>query len=253
MTATPIPRSMALTFYDDIAISRIEKREDAKTNVITTVSNDLDMLLSRICNALDAGKQAFIVCPSIVDAEGNDLTSIESFVRDYKTIIDKYATSVIHGKLSNEEKESAMNDFSNGKTQLLVATTVIEVGIDTKATEILVVNADRFGLASLHQLRGRVGRDGSEAHCYLHSSSQSENRWKDWIFFARATTDNISPRRILPCAERVILSVQDKAVVRLRLFCLANERRSAQKRQIVCRRELVKSSSLRLTCAYKKK
>ena len=174
MTATPIPRSMALTFYDDIAISRIEKREDAKTNVITTVSNDLDMLLSRICNALDTGKQAFIVCPSIVDAEGNDLTSIESFVRDYKTIIDKYATSVIHGKLSNEEKESAMNDFSNGKTQLLVATTVIEVGIDTKATEILVVNADRFGLASLHQLRGRVGRDGSEAHCYLHSSSQSE-------------------------------------------------------------------------------
>ncbi len=174
MTATPIPRSMALTFYDDIAISRIEKREDAKTDVITSASNDLDGLVSRICGALDAGKQAFIVCPSIVDAEGNDLTSIESFVRDYKLVIDKYPTSVIHGKLSNEEKESAMNDFASGKTRLLVATTVIEVGIDTKATEILIVNADRFGLASLHQLRGRVGRDGSEAHCYLHSSSQSE-------------------------------------------------------------------------------
>lgn len=174
MTATPIPRSMALTFYDDIAISRIEKREDAKTNVITTVSNDLDVLLSRICSALDDGKQAFIVCPSIVDAEGNDLTSIESFTRDYKGVIDKYPTSVIHGKLSNDEKECAMNDFASRKTKLLVATTVIEVGIDTKATEILILNADRFGLASLHQLRGRVGRDGSAAHCYLHSSSQSE-------------------------------------------------------------------------------
>lgn len=174
MTATPIPRSMALTFYDDIAISRIEKREDAKTNVTTIVSEDLDMLVSYISDSLDCGKQAFIVCPSIVDAEGNDLTSIESFTRDYKRIVDKYPTSVIHGKLSNEEKESAMNDFASEKTRLLVATTVIEVGIDTKATEILIVNADRFGLASLHQLRGRVGRDGSAAHCYLHCSSNSE-------------------------------------------------------------------------------
>lgn len=174
MTATPIPRSMALTFYDDIAISRIEKRDEAKTNVKTTVSFDLNMLVGRICDALDDGKQAFIVCPSIVDAEGNSLTSIESFSRDYKDVLDKYPSSVMHGKLTNDEKETAMLDFASGKTKLLIATTVIEVGIDTKATEILIVNADRFGLASLHQLRGRVGRDGSEARCYLHSSSNSE-------------------------------------------------------------------------------
>lgn len=174
MTATPIPRSMALTFYDDIAISRIEKREEAKTNVQTTVSSDLNTLIKKISDALDSGKQAFIVCPSIVDAEGNDLMSIESFVRENQYLFEKYQSSVMHGKLSNEEKQRAMNDFACGKTKLLVATTVIEVGIDTKATEILIVNADRFGLASLHQLRGRVGRDGSQANCYLHSSSESE-------------------------------------------------------------------------------
>lgn len=174
MTATPIPRSMALTFYDDIAISRIEKRDEAKTNVKTAVSYDLNLLVDRVCAALDSGKQAFIVCPSIVDAEGNDMMSIESFARDFQGVLSKYPSSVMHGKLSNDEKENAMKDFSSGKTKLLIATTVIEVGIDTKATEILIVNADRFGLASLHQLRGRVGRDGSEAHCYLHSSSKSE-------------------------------------------------------------------------------
>ena len=174
LTATPIPRSMALTFYDDIAISRIEKRESAKTNVKTTVTSDIDDALKRIIDSLKNGKQAFIVCPSIVDAEGNDLMSIESFMCDYGGYFDGFACSIMHGKLSNDEKEASMRDFSSGKTSLLVATTVIEVGIDTKASEILILNADRFGLASLHQLRGRVGRDGSPANCILYSSNKGE-------------------------------------------------------------------------------
>ncbi len=174
LTATPIPRSMALTFYDDIAISRIEKRADAKTSVKTTVTSDIDFALKSIVASLKDGKQAFIVCPSIVDAEGNDLMSIESFLRDFGRYFKDFECSVMHGKLSNEEKESAMKDFSSGKTRLLIATTVIEVGIDTKASEILILNADRFGLASLHQLRGRVGRDGSPANCILYSSNKGE-------------------------------------------------------------------------------
>ncbi len=174
LTATPIPRSMALTFYDDVAISRIEKRVDAKTNVKTTVTSDIDCALKSIVASLKDGKQAFIVCPSIVDAEGNDLMSIESFLRDFGGYFEDFECSVMHGKLSNEEKESAMKDFSSGKTRLLIATTVIEVGIDTKASEILILNADRFGLASLHQLRGRVGRDGSPANCILFSSNKGE-------------------------------------------------------------------------------
>ena len=174
LTATPIPRSMALTFYEDIAISRIEKRAEAQTNVITSVYEDLQSSVEFIVRKLKEGKQAFIVCPSIFDAEGNNLMSIESFMRDFSNLFEDFAVSVIHGKLKNEEKERAMTKFSQGNTQLLVATSVIEVGIDTKATEILILNADRFGLSSLHQLRGRVGRDGSEAHCILHSSNKGE-------------------------------------------------------------------------------
>lgn len=174
LTATPIPRSMALTFYEDIAISRIEKRAEAQTNVITSVYEDLQSSVEFIVRKLKDGKQAFIVCPSIFDAEGNNLMSIESFMRDFGNLFEDFAVSVIHGKLKNEEKERAMTEFSQGNTQLLVATSVIEVGIDTKATEILILNADRFGLSSLHQLRGRVGRDGSEAHCILHSSNKGE-------------------------------------------------------------------------------
>lgn len=174
LTATPIPRSMALTFYEDIAISRIEKRAEAQTNVVTSVYEDLQSSVEFIVRKLKEGKQAFIVCPSIFDAEGNNLMSIESFMRDFSNLFENFAVSVIHGKLKNEEKERAMTEFSQGNTQLLVATSVIEVGIDTKATEILILNADRFGLSSLHQLRGRVGRDGSEAHCILHSSNKGE-------------------------------------------------------------------------------
>lgn len=174
LTATPIPRSMALTFYEDIAISRIEKRQDAQTNVKTSLYSDLQAAVEFIANKLKEGKQAFIVCPSIVDAEGNDLLSIESFLRDFGNLFEDFPTCVIHGKLKNDEKAKAMEDFSCGKTKLLIATSVIEVGIDTKATEILILNADRFGLSSLHQLRGRVGRDGSEANCILHSSNKGE-------------------------------------------------------------------------------
>lgn len=174
LTATPIPRSMALTFYEDIAISHIKKREEAGTNVSTKVYDDLHSAVDFVIDKLKRGKQAFIVCPSIVDAEGNNLMSIESFLRDFGNLFGDFSICVMHGKLKNDEKEQAMADFSSGKTQLLIATTVIEVGIDTKASEILILNADRFGLSSLHQLRGRVGRDGSEAHCLLHSSNKGE-------------------------------------------------------------------------------
>lgn len=175
LTATPIPRSMALTFYDDIKISHIEKRESAKTNVLTSQTSDLSATLEAISRSVKDGKQAFIVCPAIEDSEGFESYSIERFTKEFSKEIGSLNASILHGKLSNEEKAKAIDDFAKGKTSVLIATTVIEVGIDTKASEILIVNADRFGLASLHQLRGRVGRDGSLAHCYLHSTKPSEN------------------------------------------------------------------------------
>lgn len=146
----------------------------------------------------------------------------------------------MHGKLKNDEKEQAMADFSSGKTQLLIATTVIEVGIDTKASEILILNADRFGLASLHQLRGRVGRDGSEAHCLLHSSNKGERAIQRLETLENQTTDNILPKWILPCVARGIFSESSKAAVRLRRFFIANQCSNPLKRKRIRREKSFK-------------
>ncbi len=174
LTATPIPRSMALTFYDDIDISVIEKRKEAASNIKTSIVDTAEEGANRVAELCGRGKQAFIVCPSIVDAEGYDLNSIESFVRDYISCFDGLKVGVLHGKMKECEKSEVMRAFSAGEISVLIATTVVEVGVDTRASEILILNADRFGLASLHQLRGRVGRDGSEAHCFVHCSNASE-------------------------------------------------------------------------------
>ncbi|MEG2541341.1 MAG: helicase-related protein, partial [Clostridia bacterium] len=176
MTATPIPRSLALTFYDDIAISIIKKRENAVTNITTQVvdSENTAKMFKFVANECKNGNQAFVVCPAILDSEGFDIYSLETLIKEYGKTFDGIKLSVLHGKLTNEQKSSIMADFSSGKTDLLLATTVIEVGIDTKAKNIVIMNADRFGLATLHQLRGRVGRDGSPANCFLHTKSVSE-------------------------------------------------------------------------------
>ena len=174
LTATPIPRSMALTFYDDVKISHIEKRESAKTNVSTVLTYDLNEAVDKIVECAKSGKQAFIVCPAIEDSEGFESYSIERFMEEFSHKFNNLSLSILHGKLSNFEKLDAIKKFYEKQTSILVATSVIEVGIDTTASEILIVNADRFGLASLHQLRGRVGRDGTPAVCYLHSGNNSE-------------------------------------------------------------------------------
>ncbi len=174
LTATPIPRSMALTFYNDINISHIKKRDEAKTNIHTCIVQSVAEGVEKIMDACKKGGQAFVVCPSIVDAEGYEILSIESFIREYGRFFDGFDVKVLHGKLSEQEKTDTMNDFAAGRIQVLIATTVVEVGIDTRASDILIIGADRFGLASLHQLRGRVGRDGSPANCYVYSSTSSD-------------------------------------------------------------------------------
>ncbi len=176
LTATPIPRSLALTFYKDIAISAILKREDAKTDVHTRVISDVNAAVKHIVDECKTqGKQAFIVCPAIKDAEGYEIYSVESFAKEFAPIFKDTEVAILHGKLSDEQKRDTMLDFANGKIKILIATSVIEVGVDTKASEMLILNADRFGLASLHQLRGRIGRDGREAHCYLHCANNDES------------------------------------------------------------------------------
>lgn len=173
MTATPIPRTLALTIYDDIDVSEIIKRPETVSNITTKIVSDekFDDMMLYIKSRCKQGEQSFIVCPSIKDNEGFELHSIEKFKQEYSAFFEGIAVCFLHGKMKSEEKEAAMKDFSDKKIPLLVATSVIEVGIDTAARNIVILNADRFGLANLHQLRGRVGRGGEASYCFLHTKN----------------------------------------------------------------------------------
>ena len=176
LTATPIPRSLALTFYDDIAVSRVERRADASPNIMTKLVSDakLEGMLRFVAEKCREGEQAFIVCPCIRDSEGFETLSLAGFEREHGDVFADIPHALMHGRLSGKEKDEIMTDFSKGKIKLLVATSVVEVGVDTKASIMCVLAADRFGLASLHQLRGRIGRDGRASYCFLHTTSTSE-------------------------------------------------------------------------------
>lgn len=176
LTATPIPRSLALAFYDDIAISRIERRADAPSNITSKAVSGAKLadMLAYVAKKCKEGEQAFIVCPSIRDSEGFETLSALGFEKEYGKIFDGVQMKVLHGRMSGAEKDAVMRAFSKGKLPLLVATTVIEVGVDTRASLMCVLAAERFGLASLHQLRGRIGRDGRHADFFMHIKKPTE-------------------------------------------------------------------------------
>ena len=176
LTATPIPRSLAIALYKGISVSRIKKREEATTNISTFTVPDakLDGLVDYVAKECKSGKQAFIVCPSIRDSEGFETLSVESFSKKYADRLEGVSCAVLHGRMTPERKREVMSAFSRGEISLLIATSVVEVGVDTRASVMCVLAADRFGLASLHQLRGRVGRDGSPACCFLHVKNPTE-------------------------------------------------------------------------------
>ena len=192
LTATPIPRSLALALYDDIAVSRIVKRADAVTNIATRIVTDakLEDLIAYIASECKAGKQAFIVCPSIRDSEGFETLSAESFAGAHEDRLAGVSYAVLHGRMSADAKRERMGAFASGELSLLIATSVVEVGVDTKASIMCVLGADKFGLASLHQLRGRVGRDGSPAYCFLHMRGRGEKAARRLDVLCRETDGN---------------------------------------------------------------
>ena len=170
MTATPIPRTITLALYGDLDISIIDELPAGRQQIITKQirKNQYPKMLETLQREIIAGRQVFIVCPLIEESEKlENLRSAEQVHQDYKKLFPQYNISLIHGRMSQEEKDLIMKDFSDNKTQILVATTVIEVGIDIpNATVIVVENAERFGLAQLHQLRGRVGRGSHKSYCF---------------------------------------------------------------------------------------
>jgi len=179
MTATPIPRTLILTTYGEMDISTIKEKPFRNTN-ISTLSKSLDKIdeiMKFVENKLYEGDQIYWVCPLIEDSE--KLTKLSSAVTRFNFLKKKlkYNIGLIHGSLSNEEKDLEMKKFVDGKTKLIVSTTVIEVGIDNpNANTIIIENSERFGLSQLHQLRGRVGRGTKDGFCLLlYASNIGEN------------------------------------------------------------------------------
>ena len=170
MSATPIPRSLALTVYGDKDLTVLDQKPKGRPSIETLIiqSNKIDNLLIKIRRDLDLGFQAYWICPLIDQSEKIDLSnSIERF--DYlKKALINVNVGLIHGKMSPEEKENELAKFNQGLTEVLVSTTVIEVGIDNpNAVSIVIECANRFGLSQLHQLRGRVGRGKEKSYCFL--------------------------------------------------------------------------------------
>lgn len=170
MTATPIPRTLAMTVYGDLDYSIIDELPPNRKQVITKVFNNSQKqyIYQKIREEISKGRQVYVVYPVIEESENHDLESAIAGKEELEKIFQDMRIGLVHGKMKAQEREATMLAFKNGEIDILVSTTVIEVGVDVpNATLMLIVHAERFGLAQLHQLRGRVGRGGEQSYCYL--------------------------------------------------------------------------------------
>ena len=178
MTATPIPRTLALTLHGDLDVSQIDELPPGRQQIHTTVlsgkerNHAYDLMRREIAQ----GRQAYIVLPLIEESEKLDVRSaVEEHQRLSETIFPEFQVGLLHGRMSSAEKDEALNAFRDNQTQIIVSTTVIEVGVDVpNATVMMIENAERFGLSQLHQLRGRVGRGSHQSYCLLMSGSKTD-------------------------------------------------------------------------------
>lgn len=177
MTATPIPRSLQLTVYGELDMSILGEKPANRKPIMTSIvsPNSRAQMYEKITQQLEAGRQAYVICPRI-EAGEDDQASVEQETKRLKSSVFKpYRIGTLHGKLPPEEKDHVMRLFAAGELDILVSTTVVEVGVDVpNATVIIIEGADRFGLAQLHQLRGRVGRSDMQSYCYLVPSTSAK-------------------------------------------------------------------------------
>ncbi|MCK9268090.1 MAG: ATP-dependent DNA helicase RecG, partial [Alkaliphilus sp.] len=178
MTATPIPRTLALILYGDLDISVIDQLPPGRMNIKTyaRTSAKRDSVYSFVKKQLDEGRQAYVICPLIEESEHMDVQSAIEIADELSTdLLKNYNVALLHGRMPAREKEKTMEGFKKGDTDVLVSTTVVEVGMDIPNATIMVVeSAERFGLTQLHQLRGRVGRGSHQSYCILINNSRSE-------------------------------------------------------------------------------
>lgn len=178
LSATPIPRTYALTLYGDMDISIIKTKPKNRLPVKTYLKNEKEIkdVLMAVYENIKKGNQIYVVAPAIETEEDNELNDVKNLKEKFaKAFQNKVRIEILHSKIKAKEKDAIMNDFQENKIQILISTTVIEVGIDNpNATIMIIFNAERFGLATLHQLRGRVGRGDIQSYCYLISNQEKE-------------------------------------------------------------------------------
>lgn len=187
LTATPIPRSLALTIFGDLDLSVIVDkpvgRKPIKTSVIT--NHQRGPVYKLIQQEIDSGRQAFVITPLISDSDRLAVKSAEKEFKNIQSLFPHARVGLLHGRLTTDKKQSVMDDFKNKKLDVLVATTVIEVGVDIpNATVMLIEGAERFGLSQLHQLRGRVGRGQAQSYCFVTPTDADEETMKRLQVFA---------------------------------------------------------------------
>jgi ATP-dependent DNA helicase RecG len=170
LSATPIPRTLALTLYGDLDISTLKEKPPRRGEVVTKIINEREKekIYHSVNDELNKGRQAFVICPIIEKSEKLELTSVNESYQEISSFFTDHSVGVIHGRLATDERLKIMDGFRRGRLNILVATTVVEVGVDIpNATVMIIEHPERFGLAQLHQLRGRIGRGAQKSYCYL--------------------------------------------------------------------------------------
>ena len=251
MTATPIPRTLAMSAYGDLDMSVINElppgRKDIKT--IHQSNRDRLKLIDFLKDEINKGRQVYIVYPLIKESEKLDfkdlLDGYESFSRDFP--MPKYQLSIVHGKMKNEDKDYEMQRFIENKTQILVSTTVIEVGVDIpNATVMVIESAERFGLSQLHQLRGRVGRGAHKSYCFLITGNKQTKESKIRMETMVSTNDGfiIAEKDLELRGPGNIMGTQQSGEMPLRITNLIGDSKLIQKIRLLAEKILEKDPKL---------
>lgn len=228
MTATPIPRTLAMSAYADLDCSVINELPPGRTPVSTIViaNSRREEVLTRIREACLEGRQAYWVCTLIEESEHLQCEAAEATAKLLNEILPELKMGLIHGRMSSQEKEKVMSEFKKGSLQLLVATTVIEVGVDVPNASLMVIeNAERLGLAQLHQLRGRVGRGSTASHCVLMYQMPLSQLAKERLKIMRETTDGfkIADRDLQLRGPGEVLGTRQTGDMQLRIADLVRD------------------------------
>lgn len=235
MTATPIPRSLALTLYGELDVSVLDELPAGRQPITTKIwsPTSSDKLYQSIEQEIKQGRQAYIICSLIDENPENDRKSVETEYRKLKsTVFRDFKIGLLHGKLKSDEKEAVMKQFANGELDILVSTTVVEVGVNVpNATVMLIENADMFGLSQLHQLRGRVGRGQHKSYCHLMMSGHDKpsdrlkeiEKSQDGFYLAEVDLKLRGPGEIYGKAQHGALNLQIATLSDTKLIARAQQ------------------------------